>query len=214
VVRRQLRQLLVSGPTRLCYTYRFTGCHVTHQENVAEHSWMTSIFAMAIAYWYNTQHSSATHKSGLCVFCVDPREVVFRAVLHDAEEATTGDLPRPFKYSSPTFKAALDAMAAPAFDLTFGGCVGADTLQKMRQVWQLSKDDSYAGRIVEFADFLTVVSFATREGAGGNTMLRDHLGDLPRYARKFQDARFDFIRPWTVAAFDEVVGVVGTESQR
>lgn len=55
-------------------------------QSVAEHSWRVARLAIAIAGFLRIRG-----------YRVDPLEVAYKAVLHDVEEAVTGDMPRPTK---------------------------------------------------------------------------------------------------------------------
>jgi 5'-deoxynucleotidase YfbR-like HD superfamily hydrolase len=118
-----------------------------------------------------------------------------KALVHDLEEAVTGDVPRTFKYSSPETKAALDLGAAEAIKdiadriFPFGSQVNA-----FADLWAKSKDTSIEGRIVAFADFLSVLSYLLQERIDHNQLILEHCSAMETHFKIYSDPSFDFIR--------------------
>ena len=73
------------------------------------------------------------------------------------------------------------------------------------------QNQSLEGQLVEFADFLSVVSYILREGRMGNrALVREHAESLGDYANRFNHGRYDFLRPQVKVAqrmlFDAILG--------
>lgn len=199
-----LPALLTGGPTRLCYVNRFSGCHVSHLENVAEHSWLVGMYAILIGIWCQDRALIPDGRQTL-------GELSLRALMHDVEEAESGDFPRPFKYSNEKLTEMLNEAGHDAFMKTFEGTVPAERINYLRRIWDNAKHDNtpYA-KLIKFCDFLSVVSYSMREGPDRNIMLRNHLGDLLSYAESFMSKDYDFIRPWVVQALMCCHKIIGT----
>lgn len=184
------------------YVNRWSTSRVGFPENVAEHSYFTCLYAMMVARWYlnNTPvltdgiRDDDTEREAFIGF------VLQRAVLHDIEEARTGDIHRPFKYSDPVLKDAMKLASKVAAEQTLRPINPGDELEQdsLLRIWALSKDSKLAGRIVSFADFLCVLAFLKQEGRDVVRTLC--LETLPSHARDFDSSEYDFIRPLVLQA--------------
>lgn len=199
-----VRYMLTGTPVRMRYTNRWATSRVGHPENVAEHSWFVSFYALMIFKWfaesvdYNTQKLMEHEPQGSWVSV--QAQLYERTVLHDIEECRTGDIHRPFKYSHPDLKTSMDRAAdvaaeqvlIPLFKTQGPG-------QDLVRVWKRAKH-GFVGRIVSFADYLCVLSFLKQEGPNVTTDLC--LDTLPEHAKKFDLPEYDFIRPLVLQACD------------
>ena len=121
--------------------------------------------------------------------------VLSKAVMHDVEECITGDINRPFKYSSTDVAETLHSAAIKATRKAL------DTLQldghvqhNLGHIWHDAKDNTKEGRIVKFADYLSVLSYMAEELSQNMTM-RSNREEMRKYALIFEYSDFDFIRP-------------------
>lgn len=73
-------------------------------ENVVEHSWEVAVIAHLLATLRNVRFAGA----------VDANAIATAALLHDASEVLTGDLPSPVKYHSPEITRAYKAIEQQA----------------------------------------------------------------------------------------------------
>ena len=180
-----LRALLQGSPCNLRHVRRFSTSRCHWPENVAEHSFYVCLYTLAICEWCQDS----------CVVKPDAGGALVRAVLHDMEEARSGDVVRPFKYSEPELKSNLDAAAAIACGQVMDELWGKDSLNACTwaSTWACSKDDTQEGWIVRFADFLSVLSFALQEGQGAPVRLS--LDTLRAAFDRFVCYQCDFIRP-------------------
>lgn len=189
-----MEALLCGDNNRLRYVSRFSTCHVVHHESVAEHSFYVTFYAMAIADWCNIRavKDDPDRKRPF----VNIEAVLRQAVLHDLEEARTGDIYRPFKKASAELDGAIEQQASLELARIIDPLLDDDEFRRMWGfAWQLAKDDSKAGRIVAFADFLSAVGYMLQEIRVSNSTMLEHTNSIRSYADRFNEKDFDFIRP-------------------
>jgi putative hydrolase of HD superfamily len=175
-----------------------------HRENVAEHSYFTALYAFMIAVWVqNTQGS----------FLLDPAVVLKRALLHDIEEAFTGDIIRPVKHSSLELKKSIEMFSEGLMHAFVKSIHNAsdDTLNSILYDWKFAKDSTIEGRIVAFADYLSVLSYLSQEVKGGNKMVMQNIKHLKQYSAVFTTQDYDFLHALRVQA-EELVAELTKEA--
>lgn len=184
-----VRELLLGEPNRLRHVVRFGNCHKVHRESVAEHSYYTALYAMFVGEWLNARPHVSKR--------VDMSKLLRSALLHDVEEARSGDFPRPFKYSSTAIRDALNEASGVAFGQCVSSLVKGDphAVQDLRELWTESKDRTIEGRILAFADYLSVVGYLWLEVAGSNITMRQHVKDMEEYAAEFEHESYEPLRP-------------------
>jgi 5'-deoxynucleotidase YfbR-like HD superfamily hydrolase len=202
-----LRELLIGDINRLRYVKRFGRSLTVHQENDAEHSFYVTMYSLFLTQWTMDN-----------VPDVEPNRerILIAALIHDLDEAFTGDFPRDFKYSDPQMKVELDRVAGKAveriFRQTYGlsgaahTCMFSDTMARR---WQYAKDETVEGCIVAFADFLAVLAFLAQEARTSNTTMIECYVTLGAYLGKFDSHWFDFLRPIiteTAQIVEEIMG--------
>ena len=189
-----IRYLLTGTPIRMRYVNRWSTSRVSFPENVAEHSYFVCLYAMMVARWWVNNSEGASHagEEARQAFIGD---AIQRAVLHDMEEARTGDIHRPFKYSDPKLREAMKLAGRLAAEQTLHPVSPGDESEQddLMRLWANSKDSSPAGRIVAFADFLCVLAFIKQEGRDVVQTLC--LETLPSHAQEFNGPAYNFIRP-------------------
>jgi len=182
-----MKEMLVGMATRLRYVDRFSTCRVIKKESVAEHSFYVAFYSLMIAWWCEAQHNLAP---------LNLTELITKALLHDIDEAATGDIPRFFKYSDASLKEHLDAVAAQGVAIIAKKLwTDPGTIVEFGFNWREAKCETPEGRILEFADFLSVLSYAAEEIRSSNFTMREHLQSMIEYYQKFTTKDFDFIRP-------------------
>jgi len=188
-----LRKLLSGDINRLRYIKRFGTAFVLHPESVAEHSYYVSLYALFIATWVREQQDKE----------VDFEELLTRCLVHDLEETRTGDFPRPFKYRYKALRTAIEQCAKAEFKAVVSDIlpVEQDT-ENLVSCWEYSKDETTEGRIVAFADFLSVLSHLWQEIQNSNQSMADHYKTVRDYVESFNEDDYDFIRPLVVEASD------------
>lgn len=180
-----LFQLLVGEPVRLRYVKRFSTCRVLHPESVAEHSYYVAFYAMLIADW----------AIGEGLRDVDMERLLRRSLLHDTEEARTGDMPRFFKHHDERLRREIERSAVAAFREVVRESVDEKEAAILEQHWQNAKDDTVEGRILAFADFLSVLAYVVEEMRNSNRTMRAHLISMRDYFTSFQKKEFAFLAP-------------------
>lgn len=184
-----LEEMLTGNPTRLRYIIRFSTCHRLHNENVAEHSYYVALYAMFVVDWFNQEHPCDQIHMG---------EVLKRCLIHDLEEARSGDFPRPFKYSSERLRSLLEEAAEDAFEQVITPVVGTVRQDRWVDSWRNTKDHSLEGRVVKFADFLSVCGYLLSEVRESNDTISEHISTLQEYFTIFASEHYDFLRPLIV----------------
>jgi 5'-deoxynucleotidase YfbR-like HD superfamily hydrolase len=186
---------------RLRAVQRYSTCDVHYPENVAEHSFHVAFYALMVGTWYLDNATKDRISNVYYDGDLSLEKLLSRAILHDLEEARTGDFPRSFKHSSQQLMHQLDQMASDALVSILGelcpdafsanSTVGANLLSH----WEMAKDETLEGSIILFCDYLAVLSYVMREIDSGNYSIVRHVAEMDKYAEEFKNQRFDFIRP-------------------
>lgn len=197
-----LRAMLSGDLTLMRFVHRFSSFRVQHRESVAEHTFFTTIYSMLIADYVDDAGEVA----------VDIQMVLRKALIHDIEEARTGDILRMFKHRDEDVAEAISRAAAGEVFLMLDtllpdGPVPSNMHDAYMMLWQDCKDDTIEGRIVKFADFLSVMSYLLQELESANHVLKQRTADFHNYLRMFDSPDFDFIRPLV----DEAHAIARTE---
>jgi 5'-deoxynucleotidase YfbR-like HD superfamily hydrolase len=187
-----LRELCLGYATRLRYIKRFSVSHVQHIENVAEHSYYAALYAMLI---------------GRQIPAVQIGLLLQKALIHDVDEAFSGDVIRMYHRDGGVLEAAVHARSKTMVS-KFCDAVSTDPSDsaKLEQMWDTAKDPgNLEGRILAYADFLSVLSYAAQEVDCGNRRILDHLSDIQEYAKQFtRDPAYEPILA-VVEGHDELV---------
>ncbi len=157
---------------RLAAIRRYSSMHVARPENVAEHMGYACLYALMVSQ----DLAERGHR-------VDIGQVLARTVVHDLDEAMSGDIMRGFKYSNDTILRAIEATSAQNMEALvreFGGGMVSDDILKF---WEDAKDDSLEGEIVRFVDLLCVIAYCREEKAMGNSLLDDIIRGAYRAMR-------------------------------
>lgn len=118
------------------------------KENVAEHSFWVALFVSIIACQR------------------DRNELVLAAIMHDAEEAVTGDLPALVKGRVPkgAWEQVVDQANAELLDPAEHNIVGEESFKALSAARDLSHET-----VIKAADLLAALMFADEELKMGNT---------------------------------------------
>lgn len=159
---------------RLSYADRFTTIPVTLRENVAEHSYWVSLYAVMIHRFLG---GSPDLLGAISV----------HALTHDLAECITGDVVRTFKYSTPELKASIDR----AEDIMVEQ-LPAD-VKSLYPLWEQMAGEKkpYIKAVIKAADFLSLFQYMNREVLRGNleidqfiTRLKNDLRMMAKLSRK------------------------------
>lgn len=137
-------------------------CHF--REDVAQHSYYTALYAMVLA--------DLERKLGTAV---DVERLMRMAVLHDAEEARTGDVHHPFKHQDTAFAEALDNRAFEWFRNLLGGLPQDIAEEYIGLRKAVSDVTSTEGSILKAADKIEALLWAYEEYLLGNVHVRKAL---------------------------------------
>lgn len=198
-----LEKMLCGDLNRLRFITRFSTALVAHRENVAEHVAYVCLYSYLLAQEIN----------GIAGRQVDYGKLLEKALLHDLEEARTGDIYRPFKVSRPELKQLLHECAREEFAQVFEGVVSSPTdLGYMQRVWDTARDPStMEGAIVAFADYLSVLAHMLQELRIANMTMASHYESMVEYVREFDGPDYDFLRPYIQQAEQMVNTLLGAK---
>lgn len=173
-----IKNLLLGSIQHLAHVNRYTSYPVSRRENVAEHTCFVSLYCLLIGEDLECNVS----------IDINWRKLLKSALLHDLDEALTGDFLRSVKYGTPGLKKALDTASVRVVE----GMESELNLTGILDTWKSAKDDSLEGSILAIADFLAVASYVVNEIWTGNRHLyyilhelRDHLVGLGNKARSY-----------------------------
>jgi 5'-deoxynucleotidase YfbR-like HD superfamily hydrolase len=136
-------------------------CHF--REDVAQHSYFTALYAMVLA---DLERERGTK--------VDVERLLRMALLHDAEEARTGDIHHPFKHQDSSFAGMLDNRAFEWFENLMGG-LPENLAHQYVQLRKSSKENSAEASILKASDKIEALLWAYEEYLLGNVQVRRAL---------------------------------------
>jgi len=129
------------------------------QESVAEHSHFVAMITRIMCY--------ALEQSGMAV---DTLHAVDLAMIHDYEEAISGDIISTFKHSDPEFVELLERLTDKAIDQVFE-TLPADLSAYYIELWRGHNAGSLEGQIVSVADKLAGLAFSHEQLRLGNQFM-------------------------------------------
>jgi 5'-deoxynucleotidase YfbR-like HD superfamily hydrolase len=190
-----LKALLTGSVTCTRNVLRYSIFPRHHAESVAEHSYFTALYAVVILKWLKVYPTEKYEQP-------NAETVLARALLHDVDESQSGDFVRRFKHSDPELKDLLHRVSRRfvlkvmvQLDPCHTGPGTGDVGYTMVQHWDNAKDHTIEGRIVAFADYLSVLSYIAQELELGNRRMLETMSELSHYGASFNGSEYDFIRP-------------------
>lgn len=184
-----LSEALVGDLARLRFIIRFSNCPRIHNESVGEHSFYTALYSYMIG-------------TGLkfCGWEIDMGRLLGKALMHDVDECFSGDFIRMFKHSSPALKSEIDK-ASSVFTQKLAKNLSSSKLlsDTFFNDWKKAKEED-EGRVVAFADYLSVLSYVMQEIELGNVRMRRQIVELKRFHNSFRKPEFDFIKHYIFQA--------------
>jgi len=179
-----LREMVCGIGNQLRYVIRYATSRRHHHENVAEHQFFTAFFTLIIGL-----HLDYKDK-------FDIGTAVIRALIHDVEEHYTGDIIRPVKHKSKNVVQSINKTGYE-FCLKFFTSITqySSAAHKLFAQWEHAKDGTIEGRIVKFADFLSVISYLNQEIRSGNSLAMENVTELKQYVKMFHHKKFKFLYP-------------------
>ena len=198
-----LKALLVGDVNKLRYVRRFSTALVHHQENVAEHSYYVVAYTYFIGTWAQRRGAK-----------LDMGEAMLRAMIHDMDEAKTGDFVRPFKHSDAVLKDTLEVHAKLQFYGLMHGLYPQDeeTPTVLTKLWATAKDKTREGCLVALADYLAVLAHMWQELYCGNASMLSENDTMIAYVDTFDAPEFEFLRPVILKAKEFTHAVLGEKN--
>lgn len=183
-----LRAMVLGDLNRLKFVRRYSTCLNGHDETVAEHSFYVAMYGLLIARWHN---SKATVLEELSV-----ASVLEKCLIHDMEEARTGDMPRPFKYRKEELREMCEEAAAlEMYEMAWAVTQDEAESDQLTELWLRAKSDgTKESLVVAFADYLSCLSFMATELSFSNTSMARHYQDMSVYVANFASPEYDFLR--------------------
>jgi len=147
--------LLDHSVHKLSEVYRFSSQPKLRQENVAEHSFYVTVYAVLIAERLKLKGSS---------YFIDEIYLMKKCLFHDLEEAFTGDVIKPVKHDNPELSGILEDYAFKKIEEIFDG------YSKTIPRYLIQKDNArfLEDFILKTADLLSVVVSIIKELKFGN----------------------------------------------
>jgi 5'-deoxynucleotidase YfbR-like HD superfamily hydrolase len=183
---------------RMRTVHRFSSLNIHHRESVAEHVWFVSMYAMLYAELYE-QYKFSVHRDnktqtirkehGILLPKIDYQILLQRVIIHDLDECLSGDFLRKFKYSTPEVHKAIRGATKTLATKLFDQIVPGDSTAKKAwfATWDHDKANDVEGRILEWCDFLSVVSYSVTEVRMGNRNFYAILSECLGYMREVVD---------------------------
>ncbi len=146
--------------SRMKYITRWSLMRNSVTENIQEHSHMVAVLAHALG---------AIRRDVFQVPC-DPDKCASAALLHDATEIFTGDMPTPVKYFNPSIREAYRQVEDMAAEKLLGMLP-----EELRGAYEplLREEDQEVRRIVKAADKLSAYIKCLEEMEAGNREFAD-----------------------------------------
>ena len=157
-----LRQWLSHPWHRLAYIFRYSTVPTIHRESVAEHTFFVMLWAYAMAI--DLQDRGVN---------VSMELILRRALVHDFDEALTGDFIRTFKYSSRELHEAIVKETTSLME-------NLNAPRELLIDWKDAKGLDVEGQVVALADHFSIVVYAIREVKLGNEFAGELLERLPK----------------------------------
>jgi 5'-deoxynucleotidase YfbR-like HD superfamily hydrolase len=157
---------------RLSNVWRYSSIPITTPENVADHSFWVVLYAVMIHQELQRQSSSRERKKyGKQSVLL---AIMLKAATHDMGEAVTGDVVRPFKYSSSALKKEMDRAEKDMIENLIPTAVKQVSWLADQTAAQASAA-TYVDAVVKAADFMSLYQFMRREVLRGNCEIRNFL---------------------------------------
>ena len=223
-------KLLVGTANRIRNVVRFSNSTRIKDENVAEHSYYCVFYAYILGTYLNRMvatRDGIPFDSEPCKPFLNMEAVLSKALLHDMDEAVTGDFVRSFKNSDASLQHMIEQHAfkglMPLFLELFRGMakeylktpitkptsIRTSLLLRWTSEAINAKDDSYEGQLVAFVDMLSVLSYVINEVRCGNQVIKDHLMSLREYISSFRNYTLFQNEPYAKAWLDQLPALLG-----
>lgn len=164
-----LEELLVGSIRRMSHVNRYSSFVCIRKENVAEHTFYVAMVAYCIARDIERNHGEK----------IDYAKLLRSAMLHDLDEALTGDVVRRVKYGVEGLKKILDKAASQSIKE-----MSDDLRIDLHDDWAVAKSKDLEGQIVGLADFFGTVQYTIEEYNSGNHHMTTVIREVCDWLRK------------------------------
>lgn len=159
-----LAELLAGDTRQMSSVIRYSSIPHGRGENVAEHSYYVVFYALLIA--------KDMEKEG---YKIDYYKLLVSAIIHDLDEAITGDIIRPVKYSSEQLRDMLGEVANIYCRHTLRK-LDLEEAEKLYDLWERARDPkTVEGQILQVCDMLSVISYCIERIRAGNSFMQTIL---------------------------------------
>lgn len=201
-----LRDVILGHPSRLRFITRFSNCPRIHDESVADHSFYTALYV----YFIGTALIANKVK-------LDLGRALSKALVHDIDECFSGDFIRMFKHSDPALKTEIDK-ACMKFMVKMCSDISESDKISLRLFgdWHESKMD-IEGKLVSFADYLSVLSYIHQEIDLGNHRMERQVPELIKFHATFETDEYLFLDPYVLESakiLDEIESIIQRRAGR
>ncbi len=145
---------------RMSAVTRYSQTHLLKPESVLEHIGFSTSICYLIGHQLKEQG-----------YYFDFGVLLAKAVVHDSEEISIGDIPRPTKHANETIEKALEELENEEMSNLSVNLTGGFS---MSNLWSKAKEGP-EGFIVQLADSLAVICKVYQECELGNRTILDHL---------------------------------------
>lgn len=195
-----LRDVILGHPSRLRFITRFSNCPRIHDESVADHSFYTALYV----YFIGT--ALVANKVPLRM-----DRALAKALVHDIDECFSGDFIRMFKHSNPVLKDEIDKACRGFMTRMCSDISDSDKVSlRVFGDWHESKMD-LEGKLVSFADYLSVLSYIHQEIDLGNHRMERQVPELIKFHATFEADEYSFLGHYVTESakiLGEIEGVI------
>ena len=174
--------------SRMRFINRWALMRNSYTENIQEHSHQVAVLAHALAVIRNEYFDG----------CVDAGSVAAAALLHDAPEILTGDMPTPIKYYNPAIRDAYKQVEQVASDKLLGMLP-----EKLRPTYEelLTPADEEVEQLVKAADKLSAWIKCIEELKAGNLEFRSAAEQTEKALDACQMPEVEFFKEHFMPSF-------------
>lgn len=151
--------------SRLKFVTRFSGDNLLQPERLESH--VIEMVGLVFDLYYG-------------VGGFDLKQAIYLTVIHDIDESITVDVPRPFKYFDPEFRAKLGETVHNYFK-----SIGVD--DEFLNDSENAKEIGFEGRIVKLLDLVQVQRKLQTELKLGNTTVTEMLSKVTNYIESLRE---------------------------
>ena len=172
----------------LAHVVRFNGKPQQFTESVAEHSFYVTYFTSVLLHFLKKEHEE-----------IDEAKTLKIALVHDMEEAFSGDILTPFKHYNEEITEAIRKVNRDTIPLMFED-LPKDLSVEFIKLWtEDAEQSSKEAQVVKLADKLSLISKCYEETKVGNDYFK------PIYERELEKLK-NLKHPWWQKIKEDILG--------